>query len=169
MLDVRDRPAVEAWIQATVAQYGRLDGAANIAGVIGPSITVANVEDVPYEEFDWIIDVNLKGVFNCMRAELKAMKSLIEEGKKDEVKGGERQLVGSIVNAASVAGIVGTVKNSAYAASKHAVVGLTRAAAKECGGAGVRVNAFAPYVSFSIALFDYIKDRATRFDGNANS
>jgi NAD(P)-dependent dehydrogenase (short-subunit alcohol dehydrogenase family) len=140
-LDVRDASKVEEWITSTVEKHGRLDGAANLAGVIGPTVGVSNIEDIPYDEFNFILDVNLKGVFNCMRSELRIMKKLIKDG---EGKEGEGQKVGSIVNAASVAGIHGLTKSCAYVASKHAVVGLTRAAAKECGGGGVRVNAIAP-------------------------
>lgn len=91
----------------------------------------------------------MKGIFNCLRAELKAMKSLIEEGKKEEGKG---QKLASIVNMASVAGAIGMARNCAYVASKHAVVGLTKSAAKECGGCGVRVNAIAPYVFLPSSL-----------------
>jgi len=135
VLDVRDAAAVESWIQTTVKEHGKLDGAANLAGVLGPTIGVTGIEDIPLSEFDFIIDVNLKGVFHCLRAELKAM--------NEKIKGGDQKL-GSIVNAASIAGMVGMAKNPAYTASKHAVIGLTRAAAKECGGGGVRVNAIAP-------------------------
>lgn len=137
VLDVRDAAAVESWIQATVKEHGKLDGAANLAGVIGPTIGITGIEDIPLSEFDFIIDVNLKGVFNCLRAELKAM--------HEKIKAGDQKL-GSIVNAASIAGLTAMSKNPAYITSKHAVVGLTRAAAKECGGGGVRVNAIAPGV-----------------------
>jgi NAD(P)-dependent dehydrogenase (short-subunit alcohol dehydrogenase family) len=140
VLNVADRTAVDSWISATVEQHGRLDGAVNLAAVIGPTIGISNIEDLPDSEWDFIMDVNLKGVFNCMRAQLKAMKSLIAEGEGKEGK----QKGGSIVNGASIGGIMGLQHNSAYVASKHAVVGLTRAAAKECGSGGVRVNAIAP-------------------------
>lgn len=145
MLDVRDAKKVEEWITGIVEREGRLDGAANLAGVIGLSTGISLIEDYPYSEFDYILDVNMKGIFNCMRAELKAMKSLIEEGKKEEGKG---QKLASIVNMASVAGTTGMGRNCAYVASKHAIVGLTKSAAKECGACGVRVNAIAPYVFF---------------------
>lgn len=130
VLNVRDGKAVNAWIDSIVTKYGRLDGAANLAGVIGKSIGIANLEDIEDEEFDFIMGVNLNGVNNCMRAELKALTKL-DKG-------------GSIVNAASIAGIIGLQKNAAYIASKHAVVGLTRAAAKECGSRNIRVNCIAP-------------------------
>ncbi|KAE9362692.1 NAD(P)-binding protein [Stipitochalara longipes BDJ] len=139
VLDVRDAAAVESWITSTATQHGRLDGAANVAGVISRAAGTAITEDYPYDEFEFIIDVNLKGVFNCLRAELRTMKQLILDGE-----GKEGQKTGSIVNAASVAGVRGLGRNAPYVASKHAVVGLTRTAAKECGGCGVRVNAIAP-------------------------
>jgi NAD(P)-dependent dehydrogenase (short-subunit alcohol dehydrogenase family) len=112
-----------------------------LAGVLGPTSGVSNIEDIPYDEFNFILDVNLKGVFNCMRSELRVMKSLIKdaEGKEEGA-----QKAGSIVNAASIAGMYGLAKTCAYVASKHAVIGLTKTAAMECGGGGVRVNAVAP-------------------------
>ncbi|KAJ2903839.1 NAD(P)-binding protein [Zalerion maritima] len=129
-LDVRDRSAVESWISNTVSHFGcPITGAANLAGVVGKEINIANIEDVTDEDWDFVVDVNLKGVMNCLRAELK--QGVLAEG-------------GSIVNAASVAGLTGFVKNSAYVASKHAVVGLTKAVAKEAGPRGIRVNAIAP-------------------------
>jgi NAD(P)-dependent dehydrogenase (short-subunit alcohol dehydrogenase family) len=194
VLDVRNRGAVEDWISSTVQREGRLDGAVNLAGVIGKQIGLANIEDIEDDDWDFVVGVNLGGVLNCMRAEIKAMGT-----PKEERKGA------SIVNAASIAGIsmyfrdwaihspfcprskvsrayfalkscrwenrdaakrfrdlfcffsdfirhlltprlfeVGMPKNGAYIASKHAVVGLTRAAAKECGARGIRVNAIAP-------------------------
>jgi NAD(P)-dependent dehydrogenase (short-subunit alcohol dehydrogenase family) len=132
-LDVRKRSAVEAWISETVKREGRLDGAVNLAGVVGKQIGVANIEDIEDDDWDFVVGINLGGVLNCMRAEIKAM------GNPKEGRRGA-----SIVNASSIAGIIGLPKNGAYIASKHAVVGLTRAAAKECGGKGIRVNAIAP-------------------------
>lgn len=130
VLNVRDRKAVEDWIFSSVAKYGKLDGAVNLAGVIGKQIGIANIEDIEDDDWDFIMGVNTNGVLNCMRPEIKAL-----------TKGGNG---GSIVNAASIAGIIGMEKNGAYIASKHAVVGLTRAAAKECGSRNIRVNCIAP-------------------------
>jgi NAD(P)-dependent dehydrogenase (short-subunit alcohol dehydrogenase family) len=152
VVNVRDRSAVESWIAAVVKEHGKLDGAVNLAGVIGKQIGIANVEDIDSEEWEFIMGVNTTGVLNCMRAEIKAMTAA---GKG-----------GSIVNAASIAGIIGMEKNGAYIASKHAVVGLTRASAKECGSRNIRVNAIAPYVSQSklsfILLLTFTEDRLTR-------
>lgn len=128
VIDTRNKDQVESWIQSTVKEFGRLDGAANLAGVIGPSMgkkTIAEFTDDA--EWDLIMGVNCTGVFNCLRAELKVMAN-----------------GGSIVNAASVAGIMGSPQGAPYVASKHAVVGLTRSAAKEVGGKNIRVNAVAP-------------------------
>jgi len=135
VLDVRDRKAVEAWIGGTVEKHGRLDGAANLAGVIGKQSGKANIEDIEDEDWDFVLGVNLVGILNCLRAEIKAMGNPKESGKEKGT---------SIVNAASLLGMMSQSKNAAYIASKHAVVGLTRAAAKECGERGIRVNAIAP-------------------------
>jgi NAD(P)-dependent dehydrogenase (short-subunit alcohol dehydrogenase family) len=126
-VDVRKTASVDAWIADTVAKFGHLSGAANLAGVIGKSIGLRGLKDLEEEEWEFIIGVNLTGVMHCMRAQLQS----IEEG-------------GSIVNAASIAGLMGRANNAAYTASKHGVVGLTRSAAKEEGHRGVRVNCIAP-------------------------
>ena len=69
-VDVRDGSAVESWIEGTVQRYGKLDGAVNMAGVLGSASPVA---DLKSEDFDFVLSVNLKGVFNCLHAQLKAM------------------------------------------------------------------------------------------------
>ena len=127
--NITDSKQVEKWMEETVTKYGKLNGAANLAGVVGKNIGITGVEDIDDDDWHFIIGVNLTGVMYCMRAQLKRM----EDG-------------GSIVNAASVAGIIGRPKNAAYAASKHGVIGLTRSAAKEVGKKGIRVNAISPYV-----------------------
>ncbi|KAL3486869.1 hypothetical protein BJX62DRAFT_241555 [Aspergillus germanicus] len=127
-VDVRQADAVEAWIQETVKWAGRIDGAANLAGVIGKSIGLAGIKETDSEEWDFIMDVNLKGLMHCMRAELKVLADK-----------------GSVVNAASIAGLMGFPRNAAYCASKHGVIGLSRSAAKEVGSSqGIRVNCIAP-------------------------
>ncbi|OAL54595.1 oxidoreductase [Pyrenochaeta sp. DS3sAY3a] len=123
-VDVRDSTQVQAWIDKTVEQLGRLDGAANLAGVTTDGLPIAEETD---ENWDFLMNVNAKGVFNCIRAEMRR----ISDG-------------GSIVNAASVAGSVGGAHWSIYAASKHAVLGLTRSSAREGGPRGIRVNAISP-------------------------
>lgn len=124
MVRVEDSAGVSSWISDTKSHFGRLDGAANFAGVYrdkGRGFT--NATD---EEWDLTMSVNAKGVWNCLRAQLKEL----TEG-------------GSIVSAASVAGHIGTGAGP-YCASKWAVVGMTKAAAREGGQRGVRVNCVAP-------------------------
>jgi len=129
VVDIRKSDQVDAWIAKTVAHFGGLDGAANIAGVLGKSFGMADLKDIGDEEFDFITGTNLKGLFYCMRAELKVMK----EGA-------------CVVNAASSTGLEGHPKNAVYSATKHAVIGLTKSAAGEAGAQGIRVNCVAPCV-----------------------
>lgn len=130
VVDVSKRKQVEDWIAATVEKFGKLDGAANLAGVIGRQNNIASIEELDDDDWDFIFGVNTKGLMNCLRAEIPHFNS---NG-------------GSIVNAASILGLIGSKKSAAYVASKHAVVGLTRAAAKELGARKIRVNCFCPYV-----------------------
>ncbi|KAL7818542.1 NAD(P)-binding protein [Trichoderma gracile] len=126
-VDVSKRAEVDAWIEGIVKEFGQLDGAANIAGIIGKHHSIHSVGELEDDEWDKIIAVNLTGCMYCMRAELR------------NIKDG-----GSIVNMASIQGITGLPYHGAYGASKHGVVGLTRIAAKEYGKREVRVNAVAP-------------------------
>lgn len=123
-LDVTKTDAVNDWITSTVRDLGQLNGAANIAGVFRKRPTFVEHTD---EDWDFIMSINSTGVFKCIRAELQHM----ADG-------------GSIVNAASLAGLTGSPNMVAYNASKHAVIGMTKAAAKEGGPRQIRVNAIAP-------------------------
>jgi NAD(P)-dependent dehydrogenase (short-subunit alcohol dehydrogenase family) len=137
-IDVRSRDDVEAWMAATVEKFGKLDGAANVAGTIPKDHNVGGIEDVDDEQWRFVMDVNVYGIMNCMRAELKH----IGKGKGE---GGDKTGKDfSIVNAGSGLSLQGREFTDAYTTSKHAVLGLTRCAAKEVGKRGVRVNCIAP-------------------------
>ena len=123
-VDVRKGREVGEWLDETVKHLGPLNGAVNLAGVLSSGTQIADTTD---EEWDSVMDVNVKGVFNCIRAELQRM-------DKDA----------SIVNISSVAGLRGAGGAAAYSTSKHAVIGLTRSAAKEVGAKNIRVNCVAP-------------------------
>jgi NAD(P)-dependent dehydrogenase (short-subunit alcohol dehydrogenase family) len=127
VVDIRDRKAVEAWIATTVGHFGKLDGAANLAGVIGKQSNAVEIADVDDDDWDFVMGVNVTGLRNCLRAQVPQF----NEGA-------------AIVNAASILGVIGAPKNLAYCASKHAVVGMTRAAAKELGSKKIRVNCICP-------------------------
>lgn len=100
-MDVTKANEVEAWLDETIKELGGLHGAANLAGVLAPPGVHAMLKDVTDEHWDLVMNVNLKGSFNCMRAEIQRM-------EKDA----------SIVNASSVAGLRGYPTTSVYSASK---------------------------------------------------
>ncbi|KAJ9142671.1 Levodione reductase [Pleurostoma richardsiae] len=126
-VDVSKREEVDSWIDGIVGKFGRLDGAANVAGIIGKCHGKTPVTELEDEEWQRIISVNLTGMMYCLRAELRKV-----------VDGG------SIVNVTSIHGLKGFAKHAAYDASKHGVIGLTRSAAQEVGAREIRVNAVAP-------------------------
>ncbi|WP_159901771.1 SDR family NAD(P)-dependent oxidoreductase [Salinirussus salinus] len=125
-VDVSDPDSVQAMVDATVERYGSLDVAHNNAGILTDFVPVTEIEE---SDWDTLIDVNLKGVWACLKAEIPAM--LESNG-------------GAVVNTTSEEGLVGGPARGSYVASKHGVVGLTRTAALEFADAGLRVNAVAP-------------------------
>jgi NAD(P)-dependent dehydrogenase (short-subunit alcohol dehydrogenase family) len=124
--DVSDDAQVAAMVDRAVAEFGRLDAAFNNAGVMA---RLAPTADSAREDWDRVIGVNLRGVWSCMKHELRQM---------------ERQGSGAIVNNASVGALTGHPGIAPYIASKHGVVGLTRTAALEYVKRGIRVNAVNP-------------------------
>ena len=144
--DVTDEDEVAEYVRAAVEKFGTVDAFYNNAGIEGE---VRSITEYPLEMFRRVLDVNVIGVFLGIKHVLPVM---LKQNK------------GSIINTASIAGLMGSPHLAVYSASKHAVIGLTRSAAWECTGTGVRVNCVCPGLIDSRMLSAIFQGRSA---GNA--
>jgi NAD(P)-dependent dehydrogenase (short-subunit alcohol dehydrogenase family) len=126
LCDITNESDVKKLIESTILEFGRLDFAINNAGIIGNNSQITKYDT---NEFQKVVDINLKGTFLCMKYQIPEML---------------KNHSGSIVNISSVSGLIGFPFNAPYSASKHAVIGLTKSASLEFSHKGIRINAICP-------------------------
>ena len=139
--DVTSEDEVADYVRASIDKFGAIDVFYNNAGIEGD---IKPITQYPLASFRKVIDVNVVGVFLGLKHVLPVML---------------RQNKGSIINTASIAGLIGSADIAVYSASKHAVIGLTKSAALECSGTGVRVNCVCPGLIDSRMLSSIIQGR----------
>jgi NAD(P)-dependent dehydrogenase (short-subunit alcohol dehydrogenase family) len=142
--DVTSEDDVIGYVAAAVKRFGSIDIFYNNAGIEG---TITPIVNASLADFRRVLDVNVVGVFLGMKHVLPVML------KQDR---------GSIINTASIAGLIGSAEVAVYSASKHAVIGLTKSAAQECTGTKVRVNAVCPGLIDSRMLSAIVDARVGR-------
>jgi 3-oxoacyl-[acyl-carrier protein] reductase len=140
--DVRDIKSLEAMVSATVARWGRVDCLVNNAGIVAD----AQMKNMTDDQFDRVIEVNLKGVFNCTKAVVNIMLA---------------QQSGVILNASSIVGLSGNFGQTNYAAAKFGVIGMVKTWARELGRKGIRANAVCPGF-IATAILGSIPDKVLR-------
>jgi NAD(P)-dependent dehydrogenase (short-subunit alcohol dehydrogenase family) len=139
-VDVTRSADCATMVARALEAHGRLDVAFNNAGIALPNAPIAEISEADWQR---VVSINLTGVFLCMKHEIPAMK-----------RGGG----GAIINTASVGGLIGTAGVTAYCASKHGVVGLTKSAALDHIGDGIRINAVCPGGTLTPMLREWFKE-----------